>query len=111
MDTRDPGDSSLAITAKDLAGMFATDQAFILIDVRQPEEHAESQIPGARLMPLDTCPEAFLELDQAQTYVLHCRLGGRSAKAQGMMLALGFQKVYNLTGGIEAWQALETSQG
>lgn len=74
-----------------------------LVDVREPVEYAEAHIPGARLVPLGTFlarPREFLQRDDV---VFVCAVGIRSALACEMAAAIGFERVYNLEGGVQAW--------
>ena len=75
----------------------------MLIDVREPSEYAINQIPGSKLIPLGSIAERANELDTADEIVLHCHFGGRSAKACETLQKMGFKKVKNLAGGIDAW--------
>jgi sulfur-carrier protein adenylyltransferase/sulfurtransferase len=54
-------------------------------------------------MPLGDTPKRYVELDPSDELVLHCKMGGRSAKAAEFLRSKGFTKVLNLTGGILAW--------
>jgi rhodanese-related sulfurtransferase len=74
-----------------------------LIDVREPHEWDIAHIPGARLIPLGTIPEALASLDDSRDIVLHCKGGTRSAKALKQLRAAGFTRVWNLAGGITRW--------
>ncbi|MBI4512745.1 MAG: ThiF family adenylyltransferase [Gemmatimonadetes bacterium] len=74
-----------------------------VIDVREPYEWDIAHLDFARLIPLGQLPEHLRELDSAQEYVVHCRTGGRSAKAAALLRDAGFRKVWNLRGGIKAW--------
>jgi sulfur-carrier protein adenylyltransferase/sulfurtransferase len=74
-----------------------------LIDVREPHEWDIARIPGARLIPLGTIPEALSSLDDSRDIVLHCKGGTRSAKALKQLRAAGFTRVWNLAGGITRW--------
>ena len=76
---------------------------FTLIDVREPNEYRICSIPGAKLIPLGELPKRIGELDRAADIVVHCKSGGRSARACGMLRQNGFEHVRNLTGGILAW--------
>jgi adenylyltransferase/sulfurtransferase len=76
---------------------------FILIDVREPHEHAARSIPQARLIPLGTLPARIQELDRSKLIVVHCKSGMRSAKACAILRESGFPDVLNMTGGIDAW--------
>jgi len=80
-----------------------SNEAYTLVDVRQPEEHAEVCIKEALLMPLDIFETRITELDKNKTIILQCRSGVRSLAAQEILRKAGFKKTYNLTGGILAW--------
>jgi len=79
----------------------AGDDLFVL-DVREPHEYQICNI-GGHLIPLNDLPKRVNELDSSREIVAHCKMGGRSAKAVQFLRQAGFQKVYNLTGGITAW--------
>ena len=83
------------------------DPAVVVLDVRTAEEFADGHMPGA--INLDIRGGKFAEtlagLDKSKTYLVHCAVGGRSAKACGQMDGLKFEKVLNLSGGITAWEA------
>ena len=53
----------------------------IVIDVREPHEVAVGSIEGSIRIPLGELPDRFQELPRDQKLVVHCKLGGRSAKA------------------------------
>jgi molybdopterin/thiamine biosynthesis adenylyltransferase/rhodanese-related sulfurtransferase/molybdopterin converting factor small subunit len=74
-----------------------------ILDVREPGEWEIVHLDGARLIPLGELPERLHELDSAETYVVHCRTGGRSARAVALLREAGFRRVWNLRGGIRAW--------
>lgn len=77
-----------------------------LVDVRQEHEWEIVNLgpQGAKLIPLDTLIERISELDSADEIVLHCQGGTRSMKALRQLQKAGFRKVWNLRGGILAWQ-------
>ena len=83
------------------------DTKVVVLDVRTAEEFADGHMPGA--INLDIRGGKFAEtlagLDKSKTYLVHCAVGGRSAKACGQMDGLKFEKVVNLSGGITAWEA------
>lgn len=78
-----------------------------IIDVRTPGETAQGMITGAR--EIDINDPAFQKkiaaLDKNKPVLVYCRSGGRSGRAMEIMGKLGFKEVYNLSGGILAWQA------
>lgn len=79
--------------------------SFRLIDVREEDEYAICHLEGAELIPLSRFVEEAPRrlLDQDKTLVVYCHHGVRSARAALMLRKLGFEEVYNLTGGIDAW--------
>jgi adenylyltransferase/sulfurtransferase len=58
---------------------------------------------GGKLIPLNDLPKRVSELDSSREIVVHCKMGGRSAKAVEFLRQAGFGKVKNLAGGITAW--------
>ena len=91
------------ITVKNLAEKLKGPNPPVLIDVREPHEHRFCRIEGAQLMPLGEI-EAWAErLDPEAEIVLQCHTGVRSAHATLYLKQLGFKRVANLRGGIEAW--------
>ena len=91
------------ISVKELDSKIKRKEKFVLIDVREPNEYQINQIPGSKLIPLGSLPEHVHELDSADEIVVHCHFGGRSAKAVELLQKVGFKKVKNLAGGIDAW--------
>src|SRR5437016_6302071 len=79
----------------------AKDDLFIL-DVREPHEYQICNLNG-HLIPLNDLPKRVNELDPSKDMVVHCRSGGRSAKAVEFLRQAGFTKAKNLTGGVLAW--------
>jgi sulfur-carrier protein adenylyltransferase/sulfurtransferase len=91
------------ITATELKTKIDRQEKFVLVDVREPFEYDISRIPGSKLIPLGELPARLSELDSADEIVLHCKVGGRSAKALRILQEAGFRKLNNLQGGITAW--------
>jgi adenylyltransferase/sulfurtransferase len=79
----------------------AKEDLFVL-DVREPHEYQICNI-GGHLIPLNDLPNRVNELDSSREIVVHCKMGGRSAKAVAFLQQSGFKKVHNLAGGINAW--------
>jgi rhodanese-related sulfurtransferase/rubrerythrin len=77
---------------------------YLILDVRQPGEYEESHIPGAQLLPLPELPNSYQTLDPDKPTIVHCAVGGRSRVAAQMLSGFGFKEVYNLAGGIRAYQ-------
>jgi rhodanese-related sulfurtransferase/rubrerythrin len=78
-------------------------EALTLLDVRQPKEYEEGHIPGAKLIPLPDLTERLDEIDPKKKTVVYCAIGGRSRVAAQMLAGKGFEDVYNMSGGIKAW--------
>lgn len=95
-------ESAPTITVTELYQLLQQDPETVLIDVREPEEFAEAAISGSDLIPLATLPEALPRLPRDQTIYVHCKMGGRSARACAFLGENGFTAV-NVTGGILAW--------
>ncbi|MFT6034787.1 MAG: rhodanese-related sulfurtransferase [Marivirga sp.] len=79
----------------------------IVLDVRSPEEKVEGFIEGAtqvNIMGLDFA-DTVKALDKNKTYLVYCRSGNRSGTACGFMASNGFEQLYNLEGGINAWNS------
>ncbi len=91
------------ISAIELKKWIDQKKKFRLIDVREPNEYQINQIPGSKLIPLGNLPERVHELDTADEIVVQCHFGGRSAKAAEFLGKMGYKKVKNLAGGIDAW--------
>ena len=90
------------ITVQELKGRLRNGTNVSVLDVREPHEYEVANI-GARLIPLGELPERLIELDQDETFAIHCKTGGRSARAVKLLREAGFQNVYNVKGGITAW--------
>ncbi len=91
------------ISAPDLKGKFDRKDEFVLLDVREPFEYDICRIAGSQLIPLGQLPSRMSELDSADEIVLQCKGGTRSARALKLLQEAGFQKLWNLDGGIQAW--------
>ncbi len=76
----------------------------MLIDVREPHEHAYARIAGARLIPLGTLPRTVATLPEDGEIVVYCHHGIRSAHAVEVLRGAGIA-ARNLAGGIDRWSA------
>ncbi len=97
-----------ATQALQLIAARGSEPDFVVIDVRTAAEYAERHIQGA--INLDYYADDFaaqlVALDKNKAYLIHCRTGGRSGATHDIMLALGFHEVYDMLGGILAFEAL-----
>ncbi|MDH4275526.1 MAG: rhodanese-like domain-containing protein [Gammaproteobacteria bacterium] len=69
-----------------------------LVDVRSEAEFMQGAAPGAINIPVHAIPHASKHLDPAKPVVVYCASGGRSAQAQMILRAMGYQDVHNLGG-------------
>jgi rhodanese-related sulfurtransferase len=78
----------------------------VVLDVRTPKEYAAGHIPGAVLIDFNSpdFEKEIARLDKNKTYLVHCQGGVRSAKACGKLEKLDFPHLYNLEGGMKAWE-------
>ena len=91
------------ITAKELYDWQVRGEKFQLIDVREPHEYDIVNI-GAELIPLGSVAGNSGKIDRDRPVVIHCKVGGRSAKAiRELEEKFGFTNLYNLKGGILAY--------
>jgi adenylyltransferase/sulfurtransferase len=95
--------SSGDITAIELKDRLARGDKLTLVDVREPNEYQINRIPGTVLIPLGEIPRRYAELNKDDEIVVHCKMGGRSAKAADFLRSVGFKRVLNLKGGILDW--------
>ena len=80
----------------------------VLLDVRTPAEYATGHLQGARNLDIEGSGFAtqLASLDKNATYAVYCHSGNRSGAALEQMAAAGFTHLYDLAGGLMAWQAM-----
>lgn len=88
------------ITGDELHKKLDAKDPIQLLDVRTQKEYQEVHIPQAWLIPIDELREHLEDLDPTKETIVYCRVGLRGYLACRILLQHGFQKVYNLTGGI-----------
>ncbi len=84
------------------------DKNTVILDVRSPQELGEGFVPGYVMISLfDPSFQAKIsKLDKSKAYLVYCRSGNRSKTACSMMANLGFDQLYNLKGGVHAWNRI-----
>jgi len=92
-----------AVTVQELRAMMESKDDFFLLDVRERSEWEIARLPGASLIPLGELGNRIGELPRDKRLVVHCKAGGRSAKAVQALHEAGFTNTWNVTGGINAW--------
>lgn len=95
-----------AIDVEQLRDMLKSPTPPMVIDVREKWENDLCQIAGSKLIPLGSLPQHLESVPKDQTVILHCHHGGRSGRATAYLMQQGYDKVFNLTGGIHAWSQL-----
>lgn len=97
------------ISANDVKQSLDNKENVTILDVRTPEEYQEGHLKGSILLPVTEVKEKVTKVlpDKDQKIYVHCRSGARSAKATSEMKKLGYTNVYNMQGGIMAWERLE----
>ena len=77
----------------------------LVVDVREPAEYTGGHIPNSRHIPLSQLDKRLPELEKfrERTIIVNCASGNRSSSACGALRRAGFTKVFNLSGGISAW--------
>ena len=96
-------DNETEIDVRELKRKMDAKENFFLLDVREPNEYQIGRIPGSTLIPLGEVPQRYQEIPKDREVVVHCKMGGRSAKAAAFLRQQGFTSVKNLKGGILDW--------
>ena len=91
------------ITAQQLADRLKNGEKFRFIDVREPQEYAVARIEEAVLLPLTRFDEWIETLEPEEEIVVMCHHGVRSANVCMFLGRNGYEKVFNLEGGIDSW--------
>jgi sulfur-carrier protein adenylyltransferase/sulfurtransferase len=92
------------ITATELKQRLDNGDDVQIIDVREADEYAIARLPNSQHIPLGQVVSRMSEIDPERDTVVHCKMGGRSAKAIEALRRAGFQgRLTNLKGGITAW--------
>ena len=92
------------ITATELKQRLDQGDDVQIIDVREANEYAVARIPNSKHIPLGQVINRMSEIDPDRDTVVHCKMGGRSAKAIEALRQAGFEgRLTNLKGGITAW--------
>lgn len=95
------------LNANDFEKKIATEKNIQLIDVRTPEEFQQGYIKGAKNINIYslTFEQEINKLDKTKPVYIYCRSGNRSKSAAQVLSKNGFKVIYDLQGGISAWQS------
>lgn len=92
------------VTPREFLARRARGETILLLDVREPWEIALAPLPcDHRRIPTGEIAARMQELDAAQPVAVICHAGARSQQVAHFLERRGFQWVFNLTGGIDAW--------
>ena len=91
------------VTPEVLHTLRAQGAPLVLLDVREPSEHASAAITGSRLLPFGTVAAEVETLDRSAHTVVYCHRGTRSTVVAEWLREQGFARVQSLRGGIDAW--------
>jgi len=99
------GSSGVSEVSPTEAVMLINREHALMLDVRNPAEYAGGHIAEARNIPLNELEGRLAELEsyKTQPLLVNCQGGVRSTSACGVLKKAGFTKLYNLSGGINAW--------
>jgi rhodanese-related sulfurtransferase len=92
------------ISPSDVAARRQAGERFTLIDVREPWELDLCRVDFATPIPMGEIPDRLAEIDRTAPVVVMCHHGGRSLRVAHFLAQQGFDRVANLTGGIDAWR-------
>ena len=101
------------LTQQQWAYQLANDNNATVLDVRTQDEVNQGVIPGAIHIDIYKGQGFIYEvdaLDKSKNYYVYCKAGGRSRQACSIMNQLGFEKTYNLMGGIMEWEGKIVTQ-
>ncbi len=90
-------------TPKQLREQLAADPDLVLLDVREAHEYAFASLANSLHIPLGQIPLRYDELDPARHLAVLCHHGVRSMQACLFLQQQGFEQLYNVQGGIDAW--------
>ncbi len=96
--------NELDITASELSERISRGDKMVLVDVREPHEWDGGHLELAMHIPLQQVPARANEIPADEEIVMICRSGGRSARAQQVLMSNGYKKVKNLVGGMLGWK-------
>lgn len=99
------------ITVQDLREFRDSPSGVTVVDVREPNEVSTGAIPGSINIPLGHLAERAGELPHDRLIVVHCKGGYRSSIASSLLRRAGFEDIANLTGGYDAWKAVDEVAG
>jgi rhodanese-related sulfurtransferase len=95
--------ANIEITPREAEAALAADKSILLIDVREPWEHQQARIEGAKLIPLREIPANLQQIETADNIILYCHHGMRSLDAAAWLRQQGVAGARSMSGGIDRW--------
>jgi rhodanese-related sulfurtransferase len=95
--------NDLEISATEVKRRMDAGEKFMLVDVREPHEHALCQIEGAVLIPMGTIPSNLQRLDADEEVICFCHHGMRSLDVANWLRSRGVSSAKSMSGGIDRW--------
>ena len=92
------------INANQAYDLLRADPSVFLLDVRTPGEYLQLRLDDSHLIPIDSLLQRLDELPGDRPILVYCAVGSRSSQVAGYLAKQGYPRVYNLIGGIWAWQ-------
>lgn len=94
------------ISADEAQAKLSAESEMLILDVRTPREFAGGHLKNAQNIDFyaPNFKERIAELPKDKPYLIYCASGGRSAKGMRQMQEMGFEQLYNMNGGVGAWQ-------
>lgn len=96
--------TSVNVNATQARKLIMENDNLVILDVRTPQEFFQVRLEGSRLIPIDQLQRRMSELPKTQPILVYCAIGSRSSVVANYLARLGFAEIYNLYGGISAWQ-------
>lgn len=96
----------LEVTPLEVKRRLDAGEALVLIDVREPQEFALTQIPGSELLPMNTIPANLQQVEtkaESGTVIVFCHHGMRSLNTAAWLRRQGVENVQSMSGGIDQW--------
>lgn len=105
LDNKTDIDDAKLVTAEEMQSILELEDVQ-LVDVRTPKEHEEIRIANSQNIDFKspTFDEDITKLDKEKPVILYCKSGRRSAKCAKKLKDAGFEKIYDLEGGISKWK-------
>ena len=94
------------LTPREVKSKLDAGEAVLLLDVREPNEHALTRLEGCQLVPMNTVPERLQHLDTLagdKLLVVYCHHGVRSLNVVHWLRGQGVENCVSMSGGIEGW--------